>query len=96
MPEEVKKAYAARDEDDKYYILKKMADGMLAAEATERWTLEQVMVRAQQPAHRLALPRLICRCVSTAPAKDSDRTTSGTVAAADSYPRCLRETDGDW
>ena len=47
VPEEVKKAYAARDEDDKYYSLKKMADGMLAADAELRWTLEQVMVRAQ-------------------------------------------------
>ena len=44
VPQEVKDAYAARDADDKYYSLKKMADGMLAADAEERWTLEQVMV----------------------------------------------------
>ncbi len=47
VPEEVKKAYAARETDDIYLSLKKMLDGMLAAEASERWTLGQVMVRAQ-------------------------------------------------
>ncbi len=55
VPQEVQDAFAARDVDNKYVSLKKMADGMLAADADVRWTLEQVMVRAQQPAHRLAL-----------------------------------------
>eukprot|EP01045_Picozoa_sp_COSAG04_P029201 COSAG04_NODE_4739_length_1917_cov_1.661166_2_plen_69_part_00 len=55
MPQEVKDAFAARDTDDKYDSLKKLTDGMLEPDASERWTLEQVMVRAQQPAHRLAL-----------------------------------------
>eukprot|EP01045_Picozoa_sp_COSAG04_P018434 COSAG04_NODE_1705_length_5881_cov_13.667935_4_plen_207_part_00 len=44
MPEEVKKAYANRGTDETYDRLKRLADGMLAAEASERWTLEQVMV----------------------------------------------------
>ena len=62
MPQEVKDAFASRDTDDTYDSLKKMSDGMLAADASERWTLEQVMVRAQsETADRLAL-RLICRC----------------------------------
>ena len=55
VPQEVKDAFASKDTDDKYDSLKKMTDGMLAAEADKRWTLEQVMVRARQPAHRLAL-----------------------------------------
>ena len=45
MPEEVKKAYANRGTDETYDRLKRLADGMLAANASERWTLEQVMVR---------------------------------------------------
>ena len=47
VPEEVKKAFAARGTDDKYDSLKRMLDGMLAADAGERWKLEQVMVREQ-------------------------------------------------
>ena len=45
VPEEVKQAYAARDTDDTYYSLQRMMDGMLAATADERWTLETVMVQ---------------------------------------------------
>ena len=48
MPEEVKKAYANRGTDETYDRLKRLADGMLAADSSERWTLEQVMVRAHQ------------------------------------------------
>ena len=48
MPQEVKDAFAERDTDDKYDSLKKITDGMLAADASERWTLEQVMVRNQK------------------------------------------------
>ena len=44
-PSEVKAAYAARGTDDKYDSLKRLTDGMLAADAHERWTLEQVLVR---------------------------------------------------
>ena len=63
MPEEVKKAYAARDEDDKYYSLKTMTDGMLAADAGERWTLKQVMVRKQRSAGLLARAADSCNSV---------------------------------
>ena len=55
MPQEVKDAFDKKDADDKYDSLKKMTDGMLAADADKRWTLEQVMVRARQPAHHFAL-----------------------------------------
>ena len=46
-PPEVKAAYAARGTDDKYDSLKRMLDGMLAADPGDRWKLEQVMVREQ-------------------------------------------------
>ena len=45
MPEEVKRAYANRGTDETYDRLKRLADGMLAADASERWTLGLVMVR---------------------------------------------------
>ena len=44
VPQEVQQAFAARATDDKYDTLKKMLDGMLSAEAGDRWTLSQVAV----------------------------------------------------
>eukprot|EP01045_Picozoa_sp_COSAG04_P031322 COSAG04_NODE_5758_length_1501_cov_1.156919_1_plen_226_part_00 len=63
VPQEVKEAFAKKDTDDTYDTLKTMTDGMLAAEAGERWTLKQVMVRKQRSAGLLARAADSCNSV---------------------------------